>query len=423
MEAPIPPPRLDDDEDVHWALSTAGALWGRGERTEALKWLRRAAEQASDVNADKRALELFKAAAEMANQVNGASAPPPPAPPAPPTPPPAEVAPRAPGPPPVPQRASIPPRSGSVFPPPPAPLARPPSIPAPAVPRAPMTSAAHGRVGPPPAPPSAPRQTPPPARPAVPVTPPAQPVAISAAKPVPQAIAPKRRRSFTGEARPEKARPADGSRARHIGTDGHKPRRRTHTDDDLHLAARPAEAPAAATGGSSIWDDLDEDTRVISGKARGGDELEQALSRLRAAPAPPPPEPTRRNVDHPAAGPRAGVDHPAAGFLQDELTSGGERARAREPGNNGPQSTTAPGNSPATERPSTDAGPDPAAHRRLDTLPAVRVAVLGTGLAGEVRLISLDGGDEPPPGAAVAILVPMSAADGEAIARLFGALE
>ena len=47
MEAPIPTPRLDDDEDVHWALSTASALWGRGERTEALKWLRRAAEQAS----------------------------------------------------------------------------------------------------------------------------------------------------------------------------------------------------------------------------------------------------------------------------------------------------------------------------------------------------------------------------------------
>src|SRR5580700_11152781 len=78
MEAPIPPPRADDDEDVHWALSTAGALWGRGERAEALKWLRRAAEQASDVNADQRALELFKAAAEVASKVNTGSAPPPP---------------------------------------------------------------------------------------------------------------------------------------------------------------------------------------------------------------------------------------------------------------------------------------------------------------------------------------------------------
>ncbi|MGK3994051.1 hypothetical protein [Sorangium sp. So ce1024] len=72
MEAssrPIPPPHDEDDEDVHWALSTAAALWARGEREEALRWLRRAAEQASDANADLRALELFKAAAEVAQQV------------------------------------------------------------------------------------------------------------------------------------------------------------------------------------------------------------------------------------------------------------------------------------------------------------------------------------------------------------------
>jgi len=76
--APIPPPHPDDDEDVSWALSTAGALWSRGERAEALKWLRRAAEQASDANADARALELYKAAADVAHKVNSGSAPPPP---------------------------------------------------------------------------------------------------------------------------------------------------------------------------------------------------------------------------------------------------------------------------------------------------------------------------------------------------------
>ncbi|XXX81908.1 hypothetical protein WMF30_24425 [Sorangium sp. So ce134] len=72
MEAnlrPIPPPHDEDDEDVHWALSTATALWARGEREEALRWLRRAAEQASDANADLRALELFKAAAEVAQKI------------------------------------------------------------------------------------------------------------------------------------------------------------------------------------------------------------------------------------------------------------------------------------------------------------------------------------------------------------------
>lgn len=61
---PIPKPLPDDDEDVHWALSTATALWARGEAQEALKWLRRAAETASDANNDERALTLFKAAAD-----------------------------------------------------------------------------------------------------------------------------------------------------------------------------------------------------------------------------------------------------------------------------------------------------------------------------------------------------------------------
>src|SRR3954471_3046591 len=75
--APIPPPNQDDDEDVSWALSTAGALWNRGESVEALKWLRRAAETASDANADARPLALFKAAADVASRVNSNSAPPP----------------------------------------------------------------------------------------------------------------------------------------------------------------------------------------------------------------------------------------------------------------------------------------------------------------------------------------------------------
>lgn len=71
---PIPEPRPDDHEDVHWQLSTASALWARGESAEALKWLRRAAETASDENRDARALELAKAAAEFTTRL---SAPPP----------------------------------------------------------------------------------------------------------------------------------------------------------------------------------------------------------------------------------------------------------------------------------------------------------------------------------------------------------
>jgi hypothetical protein len=412
MEAPIPQPRLDDDEDVHWALSTAVALWGRSEHTEALKWLRRAAEQASDVNADKRALELFKAAAEVANMVGkGGSMAPPPPPPAQqtPTPAPAEAAPQAatgPRPPPVP-----PPRHRAAPPPvPPAgpPSVRPPSMPAPppaapiaaAIPAAsrppavpgPQTSpqAAPGRSVPPPVQkPQSP--APAPSRPSMPSIPqiaaPTRPVAISAAKPMAQAVAPKRKRSFSGEARPvEKARGSEAARAH----PSHK-RRRTHTGDELHLPATPAEP-------ENIWDDLDEDTRVISARERPRDEIDQALARLRAAPAPPAPaspQATPGSRDDAASS----TTHPGAADWR-------------------PNDTVSP--IQAAERAPVAAPESP---RKLDTLPSLRVAVLATGIAGEVRLISLDATEVPPPGAALAVLVPLSAADGDAISRLFRAID
>jgi len=76
---PIPPARKDDSEDVAWALSTAEAMYARGDRGDALKWLRRAAEAASEAEADDRALELAKAAADLASVLGpSTSAPPPP---------------------------------------------------------------------------------------------------------------------------------------------------------------------------------------------------------------------------------------------------------------------------------------------------------------------------------------------------------
>jgi len=63
--SPIPAVRDDDPEDVSWALSTAATQWARGDRVEALKWLRRAAEAASEEEKDARALELAKAAADL----------------------------------------------------------------------------------------------------------------------------------------------------------------------------------------------------------------------------------------------------------------------------------------------------------------------------------------------------------------------
>jgi hypothetical protein len=67
MRAAIPLAKKDDVEDVAWALQTAEATWSRGDRADALKWIRRAAEAASEAEHDDRALELAKAAADVAS--------------------------------------------------------------------------------------------------------------------------------------------------------------------------------------------------------------------------------------------------------------------------------------------------------------------------------------------------------------------
>ncbi len=61
--------------------------------------------------------------------------------------------------------------------------------------------------------------------------------------------------------------------------------------------------------------------------------------------------------------------------------------------------------------------------KRVETIPALRVAVLATTTPGEVRLIALGISDEAPPGAALAVLVPLSVAAGESVARRFGGHE
>jgi hypothetical protein len=65
--SPVPAAKREDPEDVAWALQTAEATWSRGEHADALKWIRRAAEAASEAEVDDRALELAKAAADVAS--------------------------------------------------------------------------------------------------------------------------------------------------------------------------------------------------------------------------------------------------------------------------------------------------------------------------------------------------------------------
>jgi hypothetical protein len=66
----VPEPKPEDPEDVSWALSTAEAMWARGDHSEGIKWVRRAAEAASEAEKDSRALELAKAAADLAGLIS-----------------------------------------------------------------------------------------------------------------------------------------------------------------------------------------------------------------------------------------------------------------------------------------------------------------------------------------------------------------
>lgn len=65
----VPDAKPDDPEDVSWALSTAEAMWARGDHSEGIKWVRRAAEAASEAENDNRALELAKAAADLQGMI------------------------------------------------------------------------------------------------------------------------------------------------------------------------------------------------------------------------------------------------------------------------------------------------------------------------------------------------------------------
>lgn len=70
----IPPIRKGDVEDVVWALQTADSHWKRNERSDALLWLKRAAEAAGDANDDARALMLAREAQLLGSLVESESA-------------------------------------------------------------------------------------------------------------------------------------------------------------------------------------------------------------------------------------------------------------------------------------------------------------------------------------------------------------
>ncbi|HEU4412281.1 MAG TPA: hypothetical protein VFS43_43970 [Polyangiaceae bacterium] len=77
----VPQALESDSEDVAWALSTAHVMWTRGERLDAIKWIRRASDQAADAGDDDRAFALARAAADLKDLLSPSLPPPPPPPP------------------------------------------------------------------------------------------------------------------------------------------------------------------------------------------------------------------------------------------------------------------------------------------------------------------------------------------------------
>jgi hypothetical protein len=65
MPTGFPTPEDDDAEDVAWGLTTGAALWRQGERYDAIVWLKRAVEAATDAGASIRADELNRAATDL----------------------------------------------------------------------------------------------------------------------------------------------------------------------------------------------------------------------------------------------------------------------------------------------------------------------------------------------------------------------
>ncbi|HEY4106530.1 MAG TPA: hypothetical protein VGM44_21665 [Polyangiaceae bacterium] len=65
-----------DPESVAVAIETARALFRTGDRTDALRWLRRAAERAEEAGDDARALTLARSAADLSTELQGSVPPP-----------------------------------------------------------------------------------------------------------------------------------------------------------------------------------------------------------------------------------------------------------------------------------------------------------------------------------------------------------
>ncbi len=471
---PIPPPLDSDDEDVYLALSTARTLWNRGERDDALRWLRRAAEKASDADEDARALDLFKAAAELSSKMAAAPAvtvaTAPPAPPIPraSTPPPPAVGPpgaytaaRPSAPPPLPTAAKAAP--------PPLPRAAPPQAAQPPLqqPSGRRGTRTGGRApAPPPGVRAAPAAVPQPVQSAPPPqtavrAPAAQPPAVrpridspaqrdaiappSAA--APSAGRPPMRPASTDKmsaVRHDPSQPPPSAYVHAVHNQGTRPSAAPAPPPTVRAAATPAAAapatrataaPAAAAARGA--------TPARAASTSGGRRrtvnqrspfYEDEVTAQRQMPIQPQPRVLPDLVEGTTAD-----GEEATAILQGGLLDGDPSAkkqvveqavqqaiaRAAAAKREEPQAaevvTSAPATAGLIRTPVPAAAPQQPAQEaapRKSAWPATRVAVVKT--AAGVQLMAMGQGDQAPAGSVVAVLIPMSEADGAALAQLLG---
>ena len=73
----LPEVEAQDPEPVAVAIETARALFRTGEKLDALRWLRRAAERAEESGNDLRAVHLARSAADLSTELQSVQPPPP----------------------------------------------------------------------------------------------------------------------------------------------------------------------------------------------------------------------------------------------------------------------------------------------------------------------------------------------------------
>jgi hypothetical protein len=192
---------------------------------------------------------------------------------------------------------------------------------------------------------------------------------------------------------------------------------RAGADDEVTRTRSAASLVEEATNAAAAvqkYDDLDEDTRVLSGKEAAesvaSPSVEAGFDRAVEALAGGPETELETNEDAASA-----TD---VGFAWSQTMDDGPQAASKR-GQAPVQAALADARAiavgvasmavPSTER----AAPIP-------VLAAVRVAVLPGNLPGEARIVVLDGVSTPPAGAVHAVLLPLTSADGTTILRLLG---